>query len=62
MGEGLKGAQSEDRKREVRRVLISQKPIDGEHRDALDEVVECPIMAGDVARAVVKVSFCDSHN
>jgi len=53
--EGLKGTQSEDRRQEVRRVLVSQKAIDGEDRDALDEVVECPIMAGDVARAVVKV-------
>lgn len=52
-----KGAQFEDRMQEVSRVLVCQKGIDGEERDALDEVIECPIMDGDVALAVVKVGL-----
>lgn len=48
-----KGTQQEDRMQEVKRVLISQKDLEG--GDALDEVVACPIMDGDVSLAVVKV-------
>ena len=57
IGEGLKTAarHSEDRMQEVKRVIIGQKGVDGQERDALDEVTECPVMFGDVARAVVKV-------
>jgi hypothetical protein len=55
IGEGLKGAQAEDRQQEVKRVLVSQKGNDGKDQDALDEVAECPIMTGDVKQAVVKV-------
>jgi hypothetical protein len=57
MGEGLKGVvtHSEDRMQEVKRVIVGQKGEDGEEQDALDEVMECPVMYGDVARAVVKV-------
>ncbi|OBZ70459.1 hypothetical protein A0H81_09967 [Grifola frondosa] len=56
-GEGLKGPQThpEDRVQEVKKVIISQKTADGEVRDALDEVVECPVMTGDVQRAIIKV-------
>lgn len=50
-----KGNQQEDRMQEVKRVLISQKELEG--GDALDEVVECPVMDGDVSLAVVKVYF-----
>jgi hypothetical protein len=56
MGDGLKGIQSEDRVQEVKRVIVSQKELDGEDRDALGELVECPAMDGDIARAIVKVS------
>jgi hypothetical protein len=57
--EGLKGAaaQAEDRMQEVKRVLVSQKGCDGQERDALDEVMECDSMLGDVSRAVVKGSI-----
>ncbi|KAI0959486.1 hypothetical protein AcW1_004297 [Taiwanofungus camphoratus] len=56
-GDGLKGPVShhDDRMQEVKRVIISQKSPDGEVRDALDEVLECPAMFGDVQRAVAKV-------
>jgi len=40
---------------EVKRILISQIEPDGKVQDALDEVNENAIMAGDLARAVVKV-------
>ena len=46
----------DDRQQEVKRIIISQKSVDGEQRDALDEVAECPAMAGELSRAVVKVS------
>ena len=57
MGDGLKGtaAQSEDRMQEVKRVIISQKGLDWDERDALDEVAECPAMLGEVSRAVARV-------
>lgn len=55
MGDGLKGIQSEDRLHEVKRVIVSQKELEGEHRDALGELVECAAMDGDISRAIVKV-------
>ncbi|KAJ7129561.1 hypothetical protein C8R44DRAFT_777077 [Mycena epipterygia] len=55
MGDGLKGIQSEDRIQEVKRVIVSQKELDGEDRDALGELVECAAMDGDISRAIVKV-------
>lgn len=55
IGDGRSGAaHHEDRMQEVKRVLISQKEAD-EQGDALGEVVECPIMNGDISLAVVKV-------
>ena len=65
LGEGLKSsnAHPEDRMQEVKRVIISQKGLE---RDALDEVIECPAMFGEVLRAIVKVRLvpiqCQSHN
>ena len=57
VGEALgKGKATEDRKQEVKRIFISQTLDDGQPRDALDEVLECPAMYGDVARAVARVS------
>ena len=55
--EGLKGTkgQAEDKMQEVKRVLVSQKPREGDVHDALDEVAECPVMAGDISRAIAKV-------
>ncbi|KAJ7507921.1 hypothetical protein B0H11DRAFT_1969327 [Mycena galericulata] len=55
MGDGLKGIQSEDRMHEVKRVIVSQKELDGEHRDALGELAECAAMDGDISHAIVKV-------
>lgn len=55
LGEGIKGNQAEDRGQVVKRVFVSQKPLDGSDRDALDEVIESPTMAGEVAKAIVKV-------
>lgn len=56
-GETLKNPapHSDDRQQEVKRVIISQKDGDGERRDALDEVVECTAMAGELSKAIVKV-------
>lgn len=55
LGEGLKVPHAGDRMQEVRRIVISQIDPEGKAHDALDEVNECAIMAGDLARAVVKV-------
>ncbi|KAG6871985.1 hypothetical protein C0993_002536, partial [Termitomyces sp. T159_Od127] len=58
-GEGAKSAHAhahaDDRAQEVKRVMISQKENDGKNSDALEEVGELPVMAGDVRLAVVKV-------
>ncbi|KAK7060581.1 hypothetical protein VNI00_001347 [Paramarasmius palmivorus] len=55
IGEGRKSARSsEDRMQEVKRVLVSQKGMDKED-DALGEVIECPVMDGDISLALVKV-------
>jgi hypothetical protein len=58
IGEGIKAAHAGDRTQEVKRIIISQieqEPPNVIH-DALDEVHECASMAGELARAVVKVS------
>ena len=56
-GETLKNPVSapDDRQQEVKRVIISQKSVGGEQRDALDEVTECAVMAGELCQAIVKV-------
>lgn len=59
LGEGLKVAHAGDRMQEVKRIIISQIETEGKIHDALDEVNECPIMVGDLARAVAKV--CSLH-
>lgn len=53
--DGLKGAPSDDKMQEVKRVFISQKDTSHDDGDALDEVVECEVMHADLALAVVKV-------
>jgi hypothetical protein len=70
--EGGLGKKSEERDRdrlqEVKRIIVCQRPVDSEggmggEGDALDEVGECPILYGDLRRAVVKVSsWCSSHS
>ncbi|KAG6854821.1 hypothetical protein C0991_012011 [Blastosporella zonata] len=55
MGEGVKTGLGADRTQEVKRVLISQKENNGKSQDALEEVGEVPVMAGDIRQAVVKV-------
>ena len=57
-GESLKSPapHTDDRQQEVKRILISQKSVDGEQRDALDEVTECSAMEGELMRAIVKVT------
>ncbi|KXN86437.1 hypothetical protein AN958_10299 [Leucoagaricus sp. SymC.cos] len=53
-----KGKQGdEDRMQEVKRIVILQKGPGGESKihDALDEVSECPVMHGDIERAIIKV-------
>ena len=57
IGEGLKAAYAGDRMQEVKRIIISQIEAEGSANiihDALDEVYECPVMTGELARAVVK--------
>ncbi|KAF8205067.1 hypothetical protein BJ912DRAFT_940171 [Pholiota molesta] len=55
LGEGLKVPHAGDRMQEVKRIIISQIEPEEKTYDALDEVTECPVMVGDLARAVVKV-------
>ena len=49
--------QTDDRQQEVRKIIVTQKSADGEQRDALDEVAECPVMAGELFSVVAKVSL-----
>ena len=44
---------SQDQNQEIKSIIITQH--NGQDRDALQEVLECPVMCGDIARAVVKV-------
>jgi hypothetical protein len=46
-------AASQDQNQEIKSITITQH--NGQDRDALQEVLECPIMCGDISRAVVKV-------
>ena len=46
-------ATSQDQSQEIKSITITQH--NGQDRDPLQEVLECPIMCGDIARAVVKV-------
>lgn len=57
IAEGLGAPHAGDRMQEVKRILISQIEPEGKVQDALDEVNENAIMAGDLARAVVKVDL-----
>lgn len=50
-------AHPEDRTQEVKQIVVGQKSENGQERDALEEVSECRLMYGEVARAVIKV--CD---
>ncbi|TFK23243.1 UPF0183-domain-containing protein [Coprinopsis marcescibilis] len=56
IGEGaLQGLAGADKTQEVKRVFISQKGNDGKVGDALEEVKECPLMTGDISRAILKI-------
>ena len=55
VNKGFKLAQGDDRTSEVRKVVICQKALKDEAPDVLDEVRECPVMSGELHRAVVKV-------
>lgn len=46
-------AASQDQRQEIKSITITQHS--GEDRDVLQEVLECPIMCGDIARAMIKV-------
>lgn len=49
-------AHPEDRAQEVKQIVVVQKIENGQERDALEEVSECLVMYGDIARAVAKVN------
>lgn len=59
ISEGLKGgsshASADNRSKEVKRIIVTQKDAQDAERDPLDEVTLCPVMYGDVSRAIVKV-------
>jgi len=60
IGEGLKAAYAGDRMQEVKRIILSQIDPGGSANvipDALDEVHECPVMTGELARAVAKAGM-----
>lgn len=59
ISEGLKGSSShaiaDNRSKEVKRIIVTQKDAQDGGRDPLDEVTLCPVMYGDISRAIVKV-------
>jgi len=59
INESLKGSSSHgitsDRSKEVKRIIVTQKDAQDAERDPLDEVTLCPVMYGDISRAVVKI-------
>lgn len=59
--EGLKVPHTGDRMQEVKRIIISQIDSEGKEHDALGEVEESSVMAGELARAVVKASPQNPH-
>ncbi|KAG8218590.1 hypothetical protein J3R82DRAFT_4231 [Butyriboletus roseoflavus] len=60
ISEGLKGSSShaiaDNRSKEVKRIIVTQKDAHDGGRDPLDEVTLCPVMYGDISRAIVKVN------
>ena len=54
-------AHGDDKTQEVKRVVITQKTDNDEVRDALDEVVECPAMSGELSKAILKVNQVMRH-
>jgi len=60
ISEGLKGASShaisDNRSKEVKRIIVTQKDAQDGGCDPLDEVTPCPVMYGDISRAIVKVN------
>ena len=59
ISEGLKGSSThaiaDNRSKEVKRIIVTQKDAQDAGRDPLDEVALCPVMYGDISRAIVKV-------
>lgn len=59
INDGLKGSSShaiaDNRSKEVKRIIVTQKDVQDGGRDPLDEVTLCPVMYGDISRAIVKV-------
>lgn len=59
IGEGLRGssphATTDNRTKEVKRIIVTQKDAQDGGSDPLDEVALCPVMHGDISRAIVKV-------
>lgn len=62
--EGLKAPSPhpDDRVQEVSKVIICQKIVEGETRDAMGEVAECPSMVGEISAAVIKVPRLSSFS
>jgi hypothetical protein len=61
-GKGAQVSNGKDRDQEVKRIVVCEKDFDGKSRDALDEVLECPAMYGDIAKAIVKVEAIRSES
>lgn len=59
INETLKGGTShtgsDHRSKEVKRIIVTQKETPPGERDALGEVITCPVMLGDISRAVIKI-------
>ncbi|KAG8830552.1 hypothetical protein FRC17_004728, partial [Serendipita sp. 399] len=50
------GPTDENKRAEVRKIVIMQRGVNGEAVDAFDEVLEHPIMSGDLKKVVVKIN------
>ncbi|KAI6035155.1 hypothetical protein F5J12DRAFT_791414 [Pisolithus orientalis] len=59
INESLKGGMPhtgpDQRSKEVKRIIVTQKETQSGEHDALDEVIPCPVMFGDISRAIIKI-------
>ncbi|KAI6034351.1 hypothetical protein BKA83DRAFT_26282 [Pisolithus microcarpus] len=59
INEGLKGGipntGPDQRSKEVKRIIVTQKDTQSGEHDALDEVIPCPVMFADISQAIIKI-------
>ncbi|KAI6134941.1 hypothetical protein EV401DRAFT_867718 [Pisolithus croceorrhizus] len=52
---GIPNTGPDQRSKEVRRIIVTQKETQSGEHDALDEVIPCPVMFAEISRAIIKI-------